>query len=535
MKHPMLPSLPDFLSHVGMTKADNRFTIMQFIPTWCEILIEDIKALLGNGLLTPSAAEQCSRAIQCWIDNPERNLPEKTSFAFFDELHIKMLHFIQSNMALNPNLIRIPGDYPFEKKLAGVAIRARITETSPSLRFLFSHDVRSTVGANDSEKSALKKEVRTQLGDIDWLSKQLSKIGKTVSDVLPQEPHAETIWFVRHVDGILGYAKANLKDLAPLNDSFPQSQCASKVRMEVITSSSCCMDRCRLLFSALRLELEDHHIHLPMVFYADRAYNSTPRYKEHTGSIYTINSKGQFVNSNLRCHTPSTACQISIPLESNPVTDLSNNEQRQYNLLANIGGMVLLDLLKVGSGNELGPDRINPLTYIAPDTVIIFLADYLAKQPGTPKKAREAMKFLDTTLANMDLSLLTHWRMAFCDHLHWLLISHKDPKYLTQARKSAAAANINFPLIKATGDEESEYEKFYRLFDKLWHNQPELMKLYTEMLRFCDATMMPFGVCVGPVSTRMLLDNSLYTTRMPRERNMLLKYRSISPSNTSNT
>ena len=524
----MLPSFETFLKSKPLSKAQNREAIIAILPLWIDRLILDIHTLAKRKIISPITADTCETALSNWRDSPKRNLPLNVDLKFIATLYAKMVNFLSSNIWLNPHLLSIPGGYPFGENISGVEMAVRIVEISHGDAFTYHHksNAHSLIGMDNQASSPTLKEVKTTLGKITWLEKRLNQMGKTVQDILPKDPHAEHIWFARNAQAVLNFLlnNKNIRHLPKLNDALPQTQLAQGYRLEVITSSSCCA-QCRYLFSALRLELQENGIFIPIILYADTAYNSTRNYVEHHGSIYIINSEGQFINAELQCITPKTQKQRILPLEKLKLEKLSTKEQQDYACLARIGGLVIFELIKGGLRYQNQND-INPFTYIAPDALIIYIAENLAAKPEASPSLVELANYLDSALAKIDRRILVYWRMCFNEQLHWLLISHLYPKFYEEARKNAHATDTNFS-VDLYGDEESEHMQFYLQFSRLWQEFKNLSTVYLKMFDFFmeeSQMRMPLGCMVGPLSSLMIQDDPEFPEQVKR---MLLRGRVI--------
>ena len=527
----MLQSFGNFLSHTGNKAIHSRDGIIHILPIWIDVLIADIQKMAERNIISKIAANTCEASLRSWQDNPAKNLPEDLTLTAINKLYLRMINFLKLNIELNPKLLSIPGGYPFQENVSGVKISVHIVEKTANQTFVYTqaNTARSLIGMSDREKRAVPRDFKSRLLKMDWLKERIKDLGKEITDILPNDPHAEHIWFIQHAQNLLDYClnDGRLKELPSLNDLLPQTQLAQDLRLEVTTSSSCC-ELCRFLFSALRLELQRNGINLPIILYADTAYNNTEKHTESHGSIYVIGSKGEFFDAKLQCVTPKTKQQFSLPLEKLKPQRLSPKEQKDFVCLARIGGFVILDLIRI-AGEFINEDSINPFTYIAPDSIIIYIAENLTIRPTLSAKLVALADSLNTMLASIDLRILTYWRMCFNEQLHWLLIAHRDPKYYAEARKNAQATDMNFS-IDLYQDNGSEHLKFYSEFSRLWRNTTDLTLVYKKMCKLFvfdeGYTWMPFGCMVGPLSLLMLQDDVYFSEK---QRYYLLKMRFPEP------
>lgn len=527
----MLQSFENFFNRRGNKVVRSRDGIIQMLPIWINELVADIQKMAERNIISKTAANTCEESLKSWQNNPAKNLPEDLNLTAISDLYLRMINFLKLNIELNPKLLSIPGDYPFQENVSGVEISVHIVEKVANQTFVYTqaNTARSLIGMSEREKRAVPKDFKSKLLKMSWLRERIKDLGKEITDILPNTPHAEHVWFIQYAQNLLDYCleDSRLKKLLPLNDLLPQTQLAQDLRLEIITSSSCC-ELCRFLFSALRLELQRNGINLPIILYADTAYNSTEKYTESHGSIYVIDSRGEFFNTKLQCVTPKTKQQYSLPLEKLKLQRLSPKEQKDFACLARIGGFVILDLIRIG-GEFISEDSINPFTYIAPDSIIIYVAENLAIRSRLSDKLAELADSLNTMLASIDLRILTYWRMCFNEQLHWLLIAHRNPRYYAEARKNAQATDMNFS-IDLYQDNGSEHLKFYSEFSRLWRNTTDLTLVYKKMCKFFVFdkvyTWMPLGCMVGPLSLLMLQDNAYFSNK---QRYYLLKMRFPEP------
>ncbi len=471
--------------------------LISLLPVWLEHLQAMLLELRRKRLIAENTYDQCSKNISDWGLNLEKHVQGLT-ISKIDAIYQKLLYVAESDMTLSPR--RMGLDYPFVPNISGVRLQAQLVMQDDQRRKVVLQQTTTQSLVGSTQGAALKKRINTKLGQIDWLEKSLEKLGKKIGDIHLNDPHAEIIWCVEHSGALLEQLKS-LEQLNPLNDDFPQSQLIQTPRLEVITSSSCCSN-CRLIFSALRLHLKELGIHLPIVLYADSPFNTG----EIHGSVYVVLSGGSIFNTQVQCNTPGARYQLALPWGAQlDMRSLSSKEQSDWNCLTLMGGVALLDLLKVGIvPEELG--RVNPITYIAPDSLIIYAAEKWLDKPRLAKPLMEAIVRLNEMLANIGMKMLTWWRVAFTEQLHWLLISELDPKYREHARKHAYVTNTNF-TIGVDADSQSNGDEWCNDFYLLWSQLNNLKSGYKRVLEFFvenNHARMPFGCMVGPLSVAMI-------------------------------
>ncbi len=467
------------------------------LPGWIKHLQAMLLEFKTKKLIAENTYEQCSKSMDEWIFNLEKHVQGLT-VSSIDSIYQKLLYVVVNDMTLSPRRFELVQGYPFAAKISGVKLMVQlVTQDNQGNEIVIPQGTTQSL-LGSYQGAALKKKINTKLGKIDWLSKGLAKLGKKISDIHTSDPHAEIIWCVDFSENLLKSLQ-KMAPLNPLNDEFPQSQLIQTPRLEVITSSSCCIN-CRLIFSALRMHLEELGIHLPIVLYADSPFNAG----EIHGSVYVVLSDGNIFNTKVQCNTPGARYQFELPWGARyDLRSLSTKEQSDWDCLTLMGGFAILDLLKVGMTSEqLG--TINPITYIAPDSLIIYAAEKWAHEPKLSKPLKTAIARLNNILANMDMMMLTWWRTAFTEQLHWLLISELDSKYREHARKHAYATNTNFTLRT---DSESKGDEFCNDFYLLWGQLNNLRSAYRNVLDFFtedNHARMPLGCMVGPLSMAMI-------------------------------
>ncbi len=494
------------LRHINTTISAEEIAI--WLPGWIESLQETILKLHEKNLISLRVFTICTEKFDAWQDDPTHYILHYSTVTHIDEIYQKLIFFIRNDMSFSPRKLNILGGYPFASKVSGVQLKVRLVTRDEQTGFEFSHQQRTTgfAGSKDQPRN-LKQNIKTKIGLTSWISDSLAHFGHSITDLPTEHPHAELIWCVEHSDELLSHLllEPSFADLPSLNDDFPYDQLIQTPRLEIITSSSCC-GHCQMLFAGLRWKLESAGIHLPIVLYANTAYNNTAVYREMQGSVYVITSTGNFFNTNVQCNVPHCHYppQEQLPIEVRVHKKLSSKDEIDYLCLLYLGGLALMDLIAHGVV-EKKADTINALTYIAPDTLIIFAAEQLPQLQGVAPELAEAIQYLAKTLDQIDMRLLTAWRATFNDQLHWLLISHLDPRFRESALKSIAATNISF-LIENNVHGDTDAQLFYRHFALLWSSVKNLTKKYQRMLNYFTESghqRMPLGVMVGPLSENM--------------------------------
>ncbi|MFN7096855.1 MAG: hypothetical protein ACK4PR_04790 [Gammaproteobacteria bacterium] len=486
--------------------------ITVWLPDWLIEIENGIQKLKEKSILPTGTATICINLFRQWQNNPTQQIADPNTIKKIDFLYQRLIAHMAIKIELNPKRLKIPNGYPFGNRVSGVEILVRVLveENQYNKMTVTQSQERSIIGRDPAHIKNVLKEVNTNLGKIDWLVEKLTQLGKSINGILPKPLHAETIWFAKHAQQFVDFLKNHpeYSTLPLLNDDFPQIQLVQTSRIEIITSSSCCSDQCRFLFSALRLHLNDLGINLPIILYADTAYNYSVKYPELNGSVYVIKSSGEFFDTKMQCEVPSNQYQVALPRFFRP--EVTSKERVDYACLALMGGIAIIDILKVGITRETYGD-INPFTYIPPDSLIIYAADTLLDNPDTPAKTKDRVRYLIETLDNMSLRMLTYWRMGFIEYIHYLLISYLDPKFRQAALANAYAINLSLATPDTLTD-ESKLKKFYMNFLALWQTQSadELTSLYQKMLKHFEeygCARMPLGSVLGPLSVGMIERN----------------------------
>lgn len=217
---------------------------------------------------------------------------------------------------------------------------------------------------------------------------------------------------------------------------------------------------------------------------------------------------------------------------------LSAKEEVDYLCLLYMGGLTLMDLLAYGLPEETSQElSINPFTYIAPDTLILFAAAKLPDRSNVSPELSEAIIYLANTLEQIDMRLLVDWRQIFIDQLHWLLVSQRDPRFREHARRSMWATNASF-LIDNHVHGDTDAHRFYAHFSLLWKSIKNLNKKYITMLEHYMSNGhegMPLGCMVGPLSETM--KNRVFSRYAERldEVGLYKKTKRSEPQNTKKT
>jgi len=531
------------------SRAPSKAEIFCLLPGWIGQLKHFVRRLSQKNIIHQEMHVSAEGILDNWMSEPTRLLDGGVSIERIDGIYQRFLVWLNSAVSLNTTKINIPGGYPFLGNQSGVVVRGRLVleedHESNTLNTLDMKDAFSFVGDHYtySEKKKKLAHLKKNIGKIEWLTSGLVNLGKNIDSYL-NEPHAEMLWFLDNHEILNNYLKSDQAELFAnlplLNDDFPLTQLLGMPRLEFILSDSCCFD-CRVLFTVYRQYLESQNIHIPIVLYADNAYNNSPDYLEPFGSVYALDSNGRFCNTNVQCNTPrthelKTKAKIALPIMDKHQNDLSK--------LIIIGSIALLDLIKIGTEqHHLG--SINPITYVAPDTLIIFAAEMYLKKPNLPPSYRRMIVDLYSTLSNIDLMLLTWWRTVFTEYLHWILIFgvHQsltaEQIYQTLNRpligsgstlapqlrtNLARATNLFFPLDDPDGSSR-ERARFQRGFLRLWQQPRKLLELYDYALEFFTEKShmrMPFGVMAGPLSIKMIQRDESFTQD---EKNLLLEGR----------
>lgn len=478
------------------------------LPSWIVTLQETLLKLFDHKLLSVRVFTICHRAFEEWQHNPTHYIKQYDTVVSIDQLYYKMLFFISNDISFSHRKLSLLGGYPFPSRVSGVNLEIRLVMSSDKDTYHFEQRQQSSsVIGSKSENDNIKKRVKTRIGKIPWIQNSMKHFGFLMSDLPLEQPHAELIWCIDHSEDLINHLIQNphFKKLPRLNDDFPFEQLTQTPRLEIITSSSCC-DKCRRLFMGLRWTLEQMNINLPIILYANSPYNDTKNHLEMQGSTYVIKSTVEFFNTQVQCNIPKCVypSQEKIPVEMRLHNKLSTKQEIDYHCLLYLGGVALMDLIAHGIHEENG-HNLNPMTYIAPDTLILYAAALLPYHKEVNQEQREAIQYLAKTIEQMDIRLLVSWRMTFNNQLHWLLISHLDPKFKEHAYKSLAATNVSF-ITENTTREDTDAHKFYVSFTILWNSVGNITKHYQKMLRYYvgnNHDHMPLGVNVGPLSDNM--------------------------------
>jgi hypothetical protein len=477
-----------------------------WLPEWLQSIQETLTKLHRKKLISLRIYTISTESLSEWQNNPTQYIKQHKAIESIDALYQQIIFFIKNDIAFSERKLEILGGYPFSSSVSGVTLEVRLVmqDEGPLYQLVNKNQTSSAVGSRTYVN--LGQQIKTRIGEIAWLQESMNQLKFSITGQLLNKPHAELIWCIEHSEELFDYIKNQpiFSRLPLLNDDFPHEQLIQTPRLEIITSSACC-GNCRMLFNGLRWRLEKNNIHLPIVLYADSPYNDTTIHHEMHGSVYVILSSGTYFNTQVQCNVPKRKhpVQKKIPLEMCVHKNLNSKEKVDYLCLLYLGGIALLDLLACGLP-EKKQDTINPMTYLAPDTLILYAAE---KLPHV-----SAIRYLAKTLEQIDMRLLVDWRITFRDQLHWLLMSKREPKFRDNARKSLSATNISF-LIENDVHGDTDAQKFYKNFRMLWKAVKNIKIIYhlmlvhyteqssDEMLPSID--QMPLGMMVGPLSKNM--------------------------------
>ena len=484
--------------------------IVIWLPEWLQSLEGTLEKLHIKNLISSRVFTIASQTLRDWQNNPTHYIKQHSTPESLDALYQEMLFFIKNDIVFTQRKLPIVGGYPFSSSFSGVKLEVRLVlqDEEGVVQLIQTNQTQSAVGG-ETRRAQLAQSIKTRIGEIAWIKESMAHFGFSLTDLPLSKPHAELIWCVEHSEALLDHlmADAHFSNLPILNDEFPYEQLIQTPRLEIITSSSCC-EHCRMLFAGLRWTLEKRNIHLPIVLYADSPYNDSPKYHEMQGSVYVIQSSGRYFNTQVQCNVPKCTypTQEKLPVEKRVHTKLRSKEEVDYLCLLYMGGLTLMDILAYGLPEDTYKEpSINPFTYIAPDTLILFAAAHLPLRLDVSPELSEAIGYLASTLEQIDMKLLIDWRQTFIDQLHWLLISQRDPKFIEHARRSIWATNTGF-LINHHVHGETDAHRFYECFSLLWKSIKDLNKKYTIMLKYYTSNNhegMPLGCMVGPLSETM--------------------------------
>ena len=501
-------SFSQYLSRQRMSSVLSSEEILIWLPLWIKSLQEIIQKLKEKNILSLRVHTICIENLEAWQDNPNRYSSKSLSLANMDKWYQNLLFFIRNDISFSWRKLKILGGYPFLSQISGVHLESRLVMRDGEDGYEISHldHTQSYVGSRNQPHN-LQGTLKAKIGKLGWIKSGLTQFNCSISDLPIVHPHAELIWCVNHADQLLTHLSTDSRfaNLPKLNDDFPHEQLIQSPRLEIITSSSCCAI-CQILFKSLRLKLNSMEINLPIVLYANTAYNNTSVYSEMQGSVRVINSEGKVMNTHIQCDVPNCAYPPAkqLPPEFRITKKLSCKAEMDYLCLLNIGGVALMDLIAHGVGKE-NPNAIHALTYIAPDALIIFAAEKLQRIKNLPPKLVMAIAFLSRTLDNMDMRVLFAWRMTFTEQLHWLLKSYSNPGLRDLARQSSSATNCNF-LIEHNMQADTDAALFYKNFLILWRMVTNFTGIYRHMgVYFTESNheRMPLGAAVGPLSEAM--------------------------------
>ncbi len=489
------------------TKLRSSKEIELWLPNWLESLQETLAKLHNKNLISARIFTICTQRFGEWQNNPTHYIKQQRTIEEIDALYQQMIFFISNDMAFSRRKLKILGGYPFSSRVSGVELEVRLVmQEEPPYEFMHKKQTASAVGALSHSVNFAQK-IKTRIGEIAWIQDSMKYFNFSITDLSLHKPHAELIWCVAHSEDLLNYlnARPSFKKLPRLNDEFPYEQLIQTPRLEIITTSACC-GHCRMLFKGLRWTLEKNKIHLPIVLYADSPYNNSQIHNEMQGSVYVILSPGTYFNTQIQCEVPKCEypVQEKIPVDMRVQKNMNSKEQVDYLCLLYIGGLALMDLLAYGLPEE-NSDTIHPLTYIAPDTLILYAAEQLPNRKNMSPDLSKAIQYLAKTLEQIDLKVLVDWRLTFTDQLHWLLISQRDPKFQDNARRSLSSTNLSF-LIEKNVHGNTDAALFYKCFSLLWKTIENLEKEYHRMVDYYTRkhfTKMPLGSIVGPLSNNM--------------------------------
>ena len=286
--------------------------MLSLIPQWISHLKKSIYRLSANNTISKQMADQFNNALDHYSNRPELHMKSDHITNTINNYYLRLISEMLIHIEHSQEKIRIFGDYPFNNDTqSGVMCTVRIIQENmmnQAIKVLESTH-KSELGTDSQMANGVRVNIKKNIHGLDWLKKGLKLLGKKITDTFTSQYHAELAWCINDSQKIVDQivASSDFKKYPPLNSENIGifSQLVQTPRVEIITSSACC-EKCRIIFSALRLYLNDKNIHIPIILYANKSYNGTNTYIEEHGSIYIINSKGEFVNINRQCEVPIT-------------------------------------------------------------------------------------------------------------------------------------------------------------------------------------------------------------------------------------
>ena len=177
-----------------------------------------------------------------------------------------------------------------------------------------------------------------------------------------------------------------------------------------------------------------------------------------------------------------------------------------------MGGGTLPYLLQIERETYHADDilEINPIIYITPDTILIYLAEKALNNPNAPLKRKETLSRLYERFATIDIRTLAEWRFFFCEYLNLLSACHRNPALKDKAENFAKVCQVGFPVDSPT-NADSELELFHSDFLEVWGSVNRIESVYKNALSFFEGSsggIKPLGVVVGPLTEKMILAQS---------------------------
>lgn len=192
---------------------------------------------------------------------------------------------------------------------------------------------------------------------------------------------------------------------------------------------------------------------------------------------------------------------------------LMDKNLKDLQLLMFIGGVTLPYLLQIEkkyfhSIEDILSSEINSITYITPDTILIYLAEKALRNTSMSIERKTALERLYSRFSSIDIKILAEWRFFFLEYLNLLSACHRNPALKDEAESFAKVCQVGFPVDSRTNTEdESEFGQFNNDFLTIWKPINRIEAVYENALRFFDKPyegIKPFGAVVGPITERMI-------------------------------
>lgn len=237
-----------------------------------------LTSLLGP-MHSDSSIHPCPKLYKQLTGFIENDYDAYSSIKAIDAYYNRLLHTLNTVFVRQFQYKKIPtyhGFFQFESKHRGVGFTFRLVDHHGSVVPGSLIETQSTVGISFPKKKTSPKSLNPYIGKNKLLNNALEKMNTTHRELTDHHaPHAEDFFFGHHLDQALELIHAFNRTL-PFTYIAPQDDLwlthLSGPRIEFVQTSSIC-NKCKPYFKALRLILNDAGIRLPMLMFAQSAYN----------------------------------------------------------------------------------------------------------------------------------------------------------------------------------------------------------------------------------------------------------------------